>query len=437
MKVRAAVFGLVASVIAGAFAAGDVSIVDMRQRWPWGSMVDVDYVYSGTSVTSVSFTATWDGQMSPVDIVDVSANGIFSVKPGLNHFTWYPASVGLEKTTLTNFKMEGSPCVDPRTYLVVDLVDGGYSFLADVPEGGWGDEYKTRKVAFRRIPAGTYTVGTSESIFRRQFGDNGTSGNIGRGSTYGDSVTITHDYYFQVFAFTAAQLSYLTGSGSSSDMRPATGVRMQYSSYRGSTADDGTTAIDWPHTGYTVNSGSYAGLMRAATAKTGQRKLTVDLPTDAQWQIAVGCGTTNFWTTGGLPGVDEVTITNLVRAAFWNKPLDNADPKDHAVGLKAPNAWGIYDFNVRPEPVLDWVSESETYLSGTTPYYVALPGGVDPKGPSSSVHGYRLMRGTAANGLTWSPRDWTIFARNHVSADATEIFYPPRFAIVLDPDVAD
>ncbi len=437
MNARKTVLGLAAGVFAGVFAAGEISIVDMRQRWPWSNVVDVDYIYSGTSVTSVSFTATWDGQMTPVGIVDVADSGIFAVKPGLNHFVWNPASVGLEKNTLTNFRMEAAPCVDPRTYLVVDLVNGGYAFLCSVPDGGWGDEYKTTKVVFRRIPAGTYQIGTTEATFRAQFGNNGTSGNIGRGSTYENPVTITHDYYFQVFAFTSAQLERLNGSGSSEVMRPSTGYRMEYSRYRGATADDGTTAIDWPHTGYTVNSGSLAGMMRAVTARTGQKKLAVDLPTDAQWQIAVGCGTTNFWTAGGLPGADDETVTNLVRASFWSKPLDGADPNAWDVGLKAPNAWGIYDFNVRPEPVLDWVNDSGEYLSGTTPKYAVLPGGIDPKGPQSSSLGYRLMRGNAANGSTYSPRDWTIFNRSYVKPDATEIYYPPRFAIVLEPGAAD
>ena len=72
---------------------------------------------------------------------------------------------------------------DPRTYLVVDLVNGGYSFLPSVPEGGWTSEYKTHKLVFRRIPAGTYDLGTTEAEFRRRFGDNGTVGAIGRGST--------------------------------------------------------------------------------------------------------------------------------------------------------------------------------------------------------------------------------------------------------------
>lgn len=130
-------------------------------------------------------------------------------------------------------------------------------------------------------------------------------------------------------------------------------------------------------------------------------------------------------------------MTNLVRAAFWSNPLDGKDPKEYVVGQKAPNAWGIYDFNVRPEPVLDWVSDSGEYLSGQTPKYTVLPGGIDPKGPQSSSLGYRLMRGNAANGKTYSPRDWTVFNRGYVASDATEIYYPPRFAIVLEPGAAD
>ena len=53
-------------------------------------------------------------------------------------------------------------------YMVVDLSDGPtaknypISYLPDVPEGGWTDEYKTTKLVLRRIVPGTFTMGCQE-----------------------------------------------------------------------------------------------------------------------------------------------------------------------------------------------------------------------------------------------------------------------------------
>ncbi len=52
------------------------------------------------------------------------------------------------------------------TYLVVDLSGGTnaasypVSYLDAVPSGGWTDTYKTDKLVLRKIPAGTFTMGS-------------------------------------------------------------------------------------------------------------------------------------------------------------------------------------------------------------------------------------------------------------------------------------
>lgn len=421
-----------------ALLAGDALIQNkvVRQRWPWSGKVDVDYLYTGDTVTSMTFTATWRGQSEPTNLVGIASAGAFRVKPGQNRFEWNPADFGLSSQTLLDFDVQIAPVAsDPRTYLIVDLVNGGYSFLPDVPAGGWSDEYKTSKVVFRRIPAGTYTLGATEADFRAQFGNNGTAGNIGRGATR-RTITYTSDYYFQVFAFTSAQYSRLyNASSTDGTMLPVTGTKFSYSSYRGAMTDDGATAISWPDTGHKVNSTSLVGRMRARTAGSGQAELLVDLPTDVQWQLAVSAGTNTLFTTGGAFGDSEETISNLVLAAFWTKSLDKTDPKDYEVGLKAPNPWGIYDFNVRQELVLDWLNDDGTYI-GSAPRLVALSEtAVDPVGPLQSALGLRLTRGGEANGGTYAPRDWTIYTRGRISPDEEAIYRPPRFVINLKPIV--
>ncbi len=81
-------------------------------------------------------------------------------------------------------------------YLVIDLLAGSnasnypVSYLADIPAGGWTDEYKTTKLVLRRIPAGTFTMGSP-------------SDELGRGSDETQhQVTLTEDFYMGVFEVT-------------------------------------------------------------------------------------------------------------------------------------------------------------------------------------------------------------------------------------------
>jgi hypothetical protein len=410
-----------------------------RQRWPWSEIVDVDYVYKGSTPTSVTFVATWEGQNTPVDLVSCGSRGAFLVRPGQNRFEWDPVAAGYGGKTLVNFKVKAEVVAnDPRTYLVIDLVNGGYSFLPDVPEGGWTGEYKTRKLVFRRIPAGTYSLGTTETEFRRRFGDSGTVGAIGRGSTM-RTIVYTSDYYYQIFALTTAQYARLQNPASNdTSVKPSAGTKYNYSQLRGAVADDGTTAICWPDTGHLVSSDGFVGKLRARTAAAGQAELLVDLPTDAQWQLAMSAGTNTYFATGGVEADSEETITNLIREAFWTKSLDGNDPSKYEVGLKAPNKWGIYDFNVRCEPVLDWANDNGTYVSGTFLYWIALPTfEVDPVGlRTPSALGNRLLRGSEANGSSYAPYSWTLFHRVGVQPNA-DMYRPPRFVINLKPLIAD
>jgi hypothetical protein len=62
----------------------------------------------------------------------------------------------------------------PDTYLVVDLSGGTnatsypVSYLDAVPSGGWTDTYKTDKLVLRKIPAGTFTMGSSAGELGRE-----------------------------------------------------------------------------------------------------------------------------------------------------------------------------------------------------------------------------------------------------------------------------
>jgi formylglycine-generating enzyme required for sulfatase activity len=101
---------------------------------------------------------------------------------------------------------------------------------------------------------------------------------------------------------------------------------------------------------------------------------TYRLPTEAEWEYACRAGSTNLFSFGADPALGDTHA--------WTG--ENSDAMTHPVGLKLPNAWGLYDMHGNVwEWCLDWFEP-----------YPAMPL-TDPVGPASSK--YKLFKGGGWN----------------------------------------
>jgi formylglycine-generating enzyme required for sulfatase activity len=108
-----------------------------------------------------------------------------------------------------------------------------------------------------------------------------------------------------------------------------------------------------------------------------QRANGYRLPTEAEWEYTCRAGTTTAFNNGN----NDYTNTASVNTIAWYK--SNSGAKTRQVGLKTPNAWGLYDMhgNVN-EWCWDWAGDYTT--SNLFPQK-------NPVGPSTGAG--RILRG--------------------------------------------
>jgi formylglycine-generating enzyme required for sulfatase activity len=257
-------------------------------------------------------------------------------------------------------------------YLVIDLSRGSgasifpVSSLSGVPAGGWTEEHRTTKLVLRRIPAGTFTMGSPTD-------------ELGRDSDETQhQVTLTQDFYIGVFEVTQEQWNRVMGDWPSyfnnvtyRASRPV--EQVSYNSIRGSSA-----GVGWPGS-TAVDAGSFMGRLREKTGLT-----TLDLPTESQWEYACRAGTTtalnsgkNLTSTTSDPNMDEV-------GRYWDNGgslhmhVGDASVGTARVGSYLANGWGLYDMHGNAwEWCLDWYASS--YPGSVVDPVGAAPGSVRVK----------------------------------------------------------
>ena len=245
-------------------------------------------------------------------------------------------------------------------YMVVDLLSSGVSYTDVEPVGGWSEEYKTTKLALRRIEPGTFAMGSPEDELGR------------RNDETQHEVTLTRPFYIGIFEITQKQYQLITGGNPSvteyrGDAKPVDNV--SYNDIRGA-----QKGAQWPANNE-VDEFSFFGKLRART------KLDFDLPTEAQWEFACRAGTTTALNDGNnLADIEKDDNLNKLGRYSYNGGEDDGTA---VVGSYLPNAWGLYDMHGNvSEWCLDWWDDGESGSSDPV---------TDPVGPAE---GYlRLLRG--------------------------------------------
>ena len=372
----------------------EVTNIKCQQRYPWNGMVDIDYTvrsddpnaevwvypigYDKDSNTSMApRSLTGDGVDAPV------SNGTFRM-------TW-KVTDDYPEFHSTAFTVKMIALTGSAPYMVVDLSGGvdalsyPVSYLSSVPEGGWGDEYKTTKLVLRLIPPGSFMMGSPSD-------ENGRS-------SYEDlhGVVLTKPFYIGVFEVTQKQYELVMGANPSNykgDMRPV--ERVSYNDIRGSVNGAG-----WP-THNQVDANSFMGRLRSKV------NMLFDLPTEAQWEYACRSGTSTGLNSG--KNYDWTPNNEVARWAGNYRTRDSSvwDGKggyDNTtkVGCYLGNAWGLYDMHGN---VSEWCRDYWNYGLGNA-------GVIDPKGSYSGYDNrqYRCYRGGCYQ--SWEQirsayRNWTL-----------------------------
>jgi sulfatase modifying factor 1 len=222
-------------------------------------------------------------------------------------------------------------------------------------------------MTFKGIPAGTFTMGSPESEAGREDDESQ------------HQVTISKPFYMQTTEVTRGQWKAVMGT------EPWKGEK-----YVKEGANYAATYVSWDDA---------VAYCKKLSEKEGK---TYRLPTEAEWEYACRAGTETRWSFGD----DEKVLGDY---AWYNENAYDivSERYAHQVGLKKPNAFGLYDMHGN---VLEWCHD---YYE--VDYYKQSPEN-DPAGGKGSAYpssgSNRVMRGGSFYN---HPATHTRSARRHKS----------------------
>ena len=369
---RMAGFAVVSACAMSAMAVPVVSDVTMNPQSAGSAKLKVSYTLTGepgivtfdiqTNGVSIGLANVW-GAAGDVNHV---------IQPGARSFVWRPdrswpghvVTDGSVTAVVTAWATNAPPNV-----MVIDLNGNGdisfYEDVAQLPDGGLAnDRYRTTSMVFRKIPA--RGVNWRMGVPKSEVG----SGNVDTTHWVG----LSEDYYMGIYEVTQKQYAMMLGTPPSrfvGDMLPVEKVAW---------TDHIRGYKYWPASGHDVDDWGFLGKLR--TCVNG--RIAFDLPTEAQWEYACRAGTGSSLNDGtSVVATGTEADANLAKLGWYGAEGDgNSDSTTHRVGLKEPNAWGLYDMHGNVyEWCLDYLGDYDASVT------------VDPPGPASESSQKRVLRG--------------------------------------------
>ena len=290
------------------------------------AIVTVDFLTNGVSIGEENFSN-----------VAGDVNRLVTETGSERTITWLPLkSWPGHISTSFSAKVTAWLPEEPPDYMVVPLGEENIRDVAyyvstnALPDGGLtNDAYRTSRLLMRRIKAAG--VRWQMGATRKDYEMAGSSAQPKDLET-AHMVTLSYDYFMGGYPITQEQYRRFTGAAKlggyftdyeDSAIRPRSGVN--YDTLRGS----GTG------TGHAVGNSSAIKKLRNFTG------IDFDLPSDAEWEYACKAGTTWLLYSG-----EAYTSANVNKLGWvWANSLysDVNERQTHPVGLKLPNAWGLYD----------------------------------------------------------------------------------------------
>ena len=255
-------------------------------------------------------------------------------------FKWRPDVVTSVAAANTTVKVKAWTPANPPPVFVQDLcihdINMGqryYDSIEQLPNGVQDRVYKTTKMVFMRIPAKGVTWYMGD--------ETGASGATRH------KVTFTYDYYMAVYPLTQRQYLSIGRCQSNYNTRLQDGDNTG-SSYTCNDGDDWEICpVDYMYKSkliniygsiesapYKVEGNSLVNafrLIQTGSEDTAGTKSLAHIPTEAEWEYACRAGNGDRLNVEGAE-LDEIA---------WYS--GNSGERMQPVGLKKPNAWGLYD----------------------------------------------------------------------------------------------
>ncbi len=177
------------------------------------------------------------------------------------------------------------------------------------------------------IPAGTFMMGSPASE-RGRLPDEGPRHKVTLGPFWMGKTEMTWEG-FDIYAFSKNALKKSAGPSPEPDAGKAPDAITR------PTPPYADPTFGYGRKGHPIISISHHAAMEFCRWLSGKTGKTYRLPTEAEWEYACRAGTTTPYSFGVTPG-------QLSQHAWFRL---NSEDMPHAVALKKPNAWGLYDMH--------------------------------------------------------------------------------------------